>query len=69
MKNRWKCDIRVGCIAIYKGKEQDCLYDANKRAKHYFHGKYTPERGWEIKRRDVFIAKLITFWYNLISKE
>jgi hypothetical protein len=67
MNDNWKCDVRVGCIAVYEGEKQNCLADAEMYAKHFWRGKHDPVNGWTVKRIDVFVAKTLTFLYNFFG--
>ncbi len=60
-------DIRVGCVAVYKGPKQNCLDGISLRADTYYYrgGKWDEKIGaWVIKKRHVWAAKIIAAAIN-----
>ena len=64
--NKAIVDIRVGCVAVYPGPVLNCLSGINDRGSTYYyrHGTSGDDYMWTVKKRHVWVAKIIASLIN-----
>ena len=62
-QEKWICDIRVGCVAVYAGEKQNCLSGLSESFIFYKNGKLR-KNGWTVLKKDVANAKRIVHCVN-----
>lgn len=62
---KWNYDERVGCVAVYAGKEVNCMDELEKERRIYYQGGYqvNDEKGqfkhWDVAKQHLSDAKFI----------
>lgn len=67
---KWRVDERVGCVAVYAGKHQNCLSGASEwpYTALYRHGVWRKKKkAWHVNRRDVLLARFVCWALNWLD--
>jgi len=73
--SKLQLDIRVGCVAVYRGPEVNCFSDLPKGRDllYYGRGKHkmgiTDNGGWMVPKYKILIAKIIYWWARRAKAE